>query len=93
MGHVILAERGIPGEHYVLGSENLEWRDIHSLIAELAGLPGPSTIAGRTSCLLAATVEEWRAKVELSMNLEKRRILDSRSWSGPEPVGRQPSLR
>ena len=75
-GHVLLAERGRAGEHYLLGGENLEWRAIHSLIAELAGVPGPSTVAGRTACLLAAQAEEWRAR------LERRPPLTTREQAG-----------
>ena len=37
------AERGKPGERYLLGGENLGWRMLHTLVAELAG------VAGRTS--------------------------------------------
>jgi dihydroflavonol-4-reductase len=79
-GHVIVAERGRRGEHYVLASENLEWEEIHSTIAELAGLPRPSMLAGRTACLLAARAEEWRAR------LERRRALTTREQA--QMIGR-----
>jgi dihydroflavonol-4-reductase len=60
-GHVLLAARGIPGESYLLGSENLTWHDIHSLIAELSGVPPPAIELNHTMGYLAATVEELRA--------------------------------
>ena len=40
-GHVLLAERGTPGESYLLGGENVSWRTLHALVSELTGLEGP----------------------------------------------------
>lgn len=60
-GHVILAERGEAGEHYLLGSENMLWRDIHALIGELAGVGGPHMELGRALSQLAAAYEEGKA--------------------------------
>ena len=34
-GHLLVAEHGEPGGRYLLGSENLTWRQVHELIAEL----------------------------------------------------------
>lgn len=59
-GHVLAAEKGVPGERYLLGSENLEWPDIHRAISELCGVPGPFFFANHTgSYLAAATVEAF----------------------------------
>ncbi len=41
-GHVLAAERGQPGEKYILGGENLELRALLSLIAEAAGRRPPA---------------------------------------------------
>lgn len=60
-GHVILAERGEPGGHYLIGGENLPWRDIHARIGELAGVGGPHLTLGREVAWLAAAAEEARA--------------------------------
>ncbi len=38
-GHVLAAERGRPGERYILGGENLSLEEFLSLAAELAGSP------------------------------------------------------
>jgi dihydroflavonol-4-reductase len=57
-GHVLAAERGKPGERYVLGSENLEWPAIHRTISELCSVPGPHFYANHTSSYLAATAQE-----------------------------------
>ncbi len=57
-GHILAAEKGAPGERYILGGENLEWREVHQMISELCGLPGPLLTANHTSSYLAATVYE-----------------------------------
>lgn len=60
-GHLILAEKGEPGERYVLGSENLTWREVHERIAALAGVASPGPQASATTCYLIALAEEARA--------------------------------
>jgi dihydroflavonol-4-reductase len=62
-GHRLAAERGTPGERYVLGSENWEWSLIHRTIAELCGLPAPRVMANHTSAYLAASAMEVMAKL------------------------------
>ncbi|HEX9372346.1 MAG TPA: NAD-dependent epimerase/dehydratase family protein [Roseiflexaceae bacterium] len=57
-GHILAAEAGVPGERYVLGSENLEWSTIHRTISELCGVPGPLLYTNHTGAYLAATAEE-----------------------------------
>ena len=57
-GHVIAGEKGVPGRRYLLGSENLEWAEVHKVISELTGLPGPLMTANHTSSYLAATAYE-----------------------------------
>lgn len=63
-GHVLLAESGRPGERYVLGGENLGWRQVHELIAELAAVGAPGWTATHTAAYLGATAEELRARFE-----------------------------
>ncbi len=62
-GHALIAERGTPGECYLLGSENLTWQQIHATIAELAGVAPPRLELSQTLMFLAATAEELRATV------------------------------
>lgn len=62
-GHRLAAERGSPGERYVLGAENWEWSLIHRTIAELCGLPAPRVMANHTSAYLAATAMEVMARL------------------------------
>lgn len=40
-GHFLAAERGRPGERYILGGENLTMREFLQLLAEVSGLPAP----------------------------------------------------
>lgn len=57
-GHVLVAEQGTAGERYLLGSENLEWPDIHRTVSELCGVPGPFFFANHTGSYLAAIANE-----------------------------------
>lgn len=41
VGHVLAAERGRPGEMYVLGGENLTMRDFFRLLSVVSGRPAP----------------------------------------------------
>jgi dihydroflavonol-4-reductase len=40
-GHLLAAERGTPGERYILGGENLTWPQLIDHVAELSGLRHP----------------------------------------------------
>ena len=71
-GHALLAMHGIAGESYLLGSENLTWREIHSQIAELSGLPAPAVELNHTTAFLAATAEEVCASFERRAPLSTR---------------------
>lgn len=62
-GHRLAAEKGQPGERYVLGSENWEWSLIHRTISELCGVSGPNLTVNHTSAYLAATAMEMMAKL------------------------------
>jgi len=41
MGHVLAAERGVPGKRYILGGHNLSFGDMLTAMAEAAGVPPP----------------------------------------------------
>jgi dihydroflavonol-4-reductase len=62
-GHRLLAERGDPGARYVLGGENMAWRQIHGLVAELAGVAPPRAEASAVACYGLAVAEETRARL------------------------------
>lgn len=40
-GHVLAAERGRPGERYILGGENVTMRELLRLLANISGVPAP----------------------------------------------------
>lgn len=59
-GHVALLERGAPGLRYLLGGENLTWRDLHTHVAELAGLPGPfAEVSPGVALAASGLAEAW----------------------------------
>jgi dihydroflavonol-4-reductase len=60
-GHVLIAEHGLAGESYLLGAENLTWRELHGMIAELSGVAPPRPELNHSLAFLAATAEEVRA--------------------------------
>jgi dihydroflavonol-4-reductase len=71
-GHILLAERGLPGERFVLGSENLHWHAIHAMIATLCGVARPGAPASATTCYWVALAEEARATLTGSAPLATR---------------------
>lgn len=62
-GHWLAARRGEPGGQYILGSENLEWRELHAVVADLAGVEPPQMMSSHGLAYLAATYEEVRAGI------------------------------
>lgn len=76
VGHLAIAERGSASESYLLGSSNMTWNCVHSMIAELAGVAPPRLQLNRTAAYLAATGEEIRAA------LTRRAPLSTREQAG-----------
>ena len=62
-GHLTLLERGVPGERYLLGGDDLSWRMLHCLVADLAGLPGPFAEMSAGSAWAASAAAELWARV------------------------------
>ncbi len=60
---LLVAARGEAGQRYLVAGENLHWREVHSLISELAGLPGPFLTGNHTAAYLAALWAEARARL------------------------------
>ncbi len=71
-GHILAAETGVPGQHYVLGSENLSWFEIHKIISELCGIAGPYWKTNHTISYLAAAMDEITAKLSGEIPLTTR---------------------
>lgn len=58
-GHVLALERGVPGEHYVLGGDNLTMRQLLALLAEITGIPAPRLAIPNSLVHLASAANEW----------------------------------
>lgn len=72
IGHWLAARHGQSGEHYLLGSENLSWPQIHSLISELCGVDTPRIQINRTLAFCAAMLEEARSSLSSRAPLTTR---------------------
>lgn len=70
--HVLLAEKGVAGTHYLLGGENLLWQDIHALVGVLAGVGGPFGEIGARVAGMAAAAEKVRAQLTGKAALSSR---------------------
>lgn len=84
-GHILAAETGVSGQHYVLGSENLSWLEIHKIISELCGIAGPFWKTNHTVSYLAATMAEISAKLSGETPLTTRtqaRMVGRYYWYG-----------
>jgi dihydroflavonol-4-reductase len=57
-GHILGAMKGRSGERYILGSENLLWKDVHGMISEICGQQGPLLTASHTSVFLTGVAQE-----------------------------------
>ena len=81
-GHVLAAERGLQGRSYILGGENLELREILTMLGDVTGLPGPSRRVPRELALLAAhfseAVEGRLLRRQPSVPLEGARMATTR---------------
>ncbi len=77
-GHIIAAEKGAPGERYLLGAENLTWAQIHGIVSELCGIDGPLWQTNHTASYLAATWYEigarLRGKAPLTTRAQARMV-------------------
>jgi len=62
-GLLLLAERGTPGERYLLGGDDVSWRTLHATVSDLVGLPGPYLEAGPAQVRLAARLSQAWARV------------------------------
>lgn len=61
-GHVLAYERGVPGEKYILGGEDMSLADLFRLTASLAGVRGPYTRLPREVLWPVALISEGLAR-------------------------------
>ena len=81
-GHLLAFERGVPGERYILGSENLTLRQILDKVGAIAGVPSPKVripyavayAAGVvTTALASITGKEPRAPLD-AVRMSKKKM-------------------
>jgi dihydroflavonol-4-reductase len=60
-GMILAAERGRPGERYILGGENMPMRELLRLIERLSGRAMPKRALPASLALAAAALAEWWA--------------------------------
>jgi dihydroflavonol-4-reductase len=63
MGHVRAMERGRIGERYILGNQNLMFRDICQILSQLTGVPAPRLRLPWRLILPLAYVNTWIANL------------------------------
>jgi dihydroflavonol-4-reductase len=83
-GHWLAAERGRPGQKYILGNINLTLKDIFDLLGEIAGIPPPNRRVPYWVAVLYAHVENlWSGKIlhrEPTAPLDGVRMSRSKMW-------------
>lgn len=62
-GHLLAAERGRPGEKYILGGTNLTLRQMLASLAEITGLPAPRWRLPHWIPMIAAFASEGAARL------------------------------
>ncbi len=60
-GHILAAERGLPGKRYILGGENLRLSELLALVGKLSGRPMPKRRVPPWLALASAAVGTWMA--------------------------------
>jgi dihydroflavonol-4-reductase len=56
--HVVAAERGVPGERYILGGENLSLKQILDKMSAITGIPSPTTRVPHAVAMIFAFFDE-----------------------------------
>jgi len=63
VGHVLAAERGRPGERYVLGNENLTLEELLGRLAAIAGVPAPRLRLPHWVPLAFSALDTWGSRL------------------------------
>jgi dihydroflavonol-4-reductase len=94
-GHLLAYERGITGERYILGNENLTLRELLERLAQITGLPAPRVRLPRVVPLAYAAVGEYLLAplgVRPDVSLESVRMAKQRMWYDPTKAARELGL-
>ncbi len=62
-GHLLAAERGVPGRRYILGNRDLTLAEILAMLARITGVPAPRVRVPHLVPLAAAAVSEGWARL------------------------------
>lgn len=62
-GHILAAQKGKPGERYILGHANLQILEIFELLAEISGIPAPGFKVPKAVGIMTGFFSELKAKV------------------------------
>ncbi len=76
-GHLLAAERGKPGERYVLGGHNTTWPKLLELVAELSGVRSPLIVLPPEVGELARRAEALRLPLAISA---EAMVLMGQNW-------------
>jgi dihydroflavonol-4-reductase len=91
-GHWLAAEKGRPGERYILGSENLTLRDIFQRLAAISGRPAPNARIPYLVALAAGAVSTAWAEMtgrEPRVPLDAVRMSRKKMWVSHEKATRE----
>ena len=62
-GHYLAAQKGRVGERYILGGENITFKSLLDMLAEVSGLPAPGFKAPYSIAYLFAALDTARARI------------------------------
>jgi dihydroflavonol-4-reductase len=83
-GHILAAEKGKPGEKYILGNHNLTLKQIFDLLSQLTGIPSPTRRLPHWVAEAYATVENfWSETIlqrEPAVPLDAVRLARHKMW-------------
>ncbi|HKY39572.1 MAG TPA: NAD-dependent epimerase/dehydratase family protein [Polyangiaceae bacterium] len=74
MGHILAMEKGVVGESYILGGDNLTYTQIFEMLADITGLAEPSKPHGPGMAGLVGVLWELAARYRGGQPIMTRRI-------------------
>jgi dihydroflavonol-4-reductase len=99
-GHLLAAERGTPGERYVLGGHDIGWTELFERVADLSGVRHPLLVLPREAGAVARAAEAAGLPSPISA---EGLVLMAQNWRyssrkarrelGYRPRGLEPTLR
>ena len=94
-GHLLAAERGVPGRRYILGHENLSLRRLFELLSEITGLAAPRVRMPHWVALAAGAVDTTLSRAigrEPRVPLEAVRLALHKMYFDPSRAVRELGL-